>query len=123
TAIVALGLGDFVAAPLAQRAHAERSLHLSAGQALATAKGMWARDGRRFVNIRRAEGPDHLSGVSVYEFDEDRRLTSVLRAENATWGEGGWVLSNVVRTTVGPEGAETRADPSLTWASDLVPRQ
>jgi lipopolysaccharide export system permease protein len=124
-AIGAAGLaaGDLVAAPLAQRARSDRAVALSAGRALATPTGLWARDGERFVNIRRAANPRRLEGIYVYEFDEGRRLKTFLHADKALWREGRWTLRDVVESQVGPEGVETHRDAERIWATTLAPRQ
>lgn len=121
----ALGLaaGDLVAAPLAQRARSDRAVALSAGRTLATPSGLWARDGERFVNIRRAANPRRLEGVYVYEFDDRRRLKTFLHADKAFWRDGRWTLRDVVESDVGPEGVETRREAERVWATTLAPRQ
>lgn len=121
--LAGLGLGELVASPLAQRAHVDRSVRLSAGQALATAKGLWARDGMHFVNIRRVDGPDLLSGIYVYEFDEARRLRSFTHAAHASWSDGRWVLADAVRSTLEDGGVTTRRETALVWPTALEPRQ
>jgi lipopolysaccharide export system permease protein len=120
---VGLAVGDLVAAPLAQRARSDRAVALSAGRALATPSGLWARDGERFVNIRRAPNPRRLEGIYVYEFDQGRRLETFLHAESAVWRDGRWTLRNVLEGQVGPDGVETHRDAERTWATTLVPRQ
>jgi lipopolysaccharide export system permease protein len=124
-AIGAIGLaaGDFAAAPLAQRARSDRAVALSAGLALATPSGLWARDGERFVNIRRAANPRRLEGIYVYEFDEGRRLKTFLHAERAFWRDGRWMLRDVVESDVGPQGVETHREAERIWITSLAPRQ
>lgn len=121
--VLGLGFADFVAAPLAQRAHFDRSVLLSSGQAVATAKGLWARDGNRFVNIRRADAVDQLSGIYVYEMDAERRLRAFRQARNAVWSDGRWELRDVVESTLGPDGLTTRRESSQAWSTTLAPSQ
>jgi len=120
-----LGLGDLVAAPLAQRAHEARALALSAGRAVATPSGLWARDGESFVNIRRAPNPRVLRGIYVYRFDDERRLESFTHAKSARWRgrELGWELRDVVESRVSPDGMVTRREATRHWSTALVPRQ
>ena len=118
-----LGLGDLVAAPLAQRAHVQRALALSGGRAVATSSGLWARDGESFVNIRRTTSPRRLRGVFIYRFDGERRLESFTQAKTAQWRHGVWVLHDVIDGTVGPAGLVTRREDSRPWSTALVPRQ
>jgi lipopolysaccharide export system permease protein len=118
-----LGFGDLVAAPLAQRAHRERALALSGGRAVATASGLWARDGESFVNIRSATNPRRLRGVFIYRFDGERRLESFTQAKSARWKHGSWMLQDVVDGTVEPAGLVTRRERSRRWSTALIPRQ
>jgi lipopolysaccharide export system permease protein len=118
-----LAAADLGASPLAQRARSDRAVALSAGRALATPSGLWARDGDRFVNIRRAANPRRLEGIYVYEFDRERRLQTFFHAERAFWRHGRWTLRDVVESEVGPQGVETHRVPERTWTTTLAPRQ
>jgi lipopolysaccharide export system permease protein len=47
------------------------------GSLLSTQQGLWAKDGETFVYIERVKSDDELGGVSIYSFNDQRRLQSV----------------------------------------------
>ncbi|MGJ8863781.1 LptF/LptG family permease, partial [Salmonella enterica subsp. enterica serovar Kentucky] len=66
-------------------------------QLLSTQQGLWAKDGQNFVYIERVKGDDELGGVSIYAFNDERRLQSVRHASSAKFDpeHKQWRLSQV----------------------------
>ncbi len=116
--VLAAVLGEGVAPPLDRLAQDRRNL------AMATVEeeyGMWSRDGSAFINIRGFESPRRLRGVSIYEFDDERRLRMATRAESARYGEDAWLLEGVRQSELSGDGVVVRHLERARWASRLVP--
>jgi len=120
----AVAVGEFVAAPLAQRAQSTRALAMSSGEAMTGSDGLWARSGTRFVNVRDALANGSLRDVYVYDFDDERRLRTFTYAKTASLADDRWVLEDVVESKL-QEGGEVTTEhaASRVWDTFLTPRQ
>jgi lipopolysaccharide export system permease protein len=116
-------LGEFVAAPLAQRARAERSVLISGGRLLSTANGIWARDGSKFVNIRAPHPDGSLGDLYLYDIDDQRRLRSFAYARSASYAEGRWTLTGLLDNEMSDRGVTIRAVATTGWQTSLDPQQ
>lgn len=121
--VVGLGIGQFVAPPLDQLAHAWRARALTATISVPSAHGFWSREDRRFVGVRHVLEPGLLADVQVFEFDEDARLRRFVRAERVRVRDGRWEMTDVLEKTLSESGIETRRHAVLTWHSFLTPQQ
>jgi lipopolysaccharide export system permease protein len=84
--------------------------------------GLWVKDGRNFINIRKANPDASLEGVRIYKFSATNALESVTDVATARYEPPDhWRLTDVVRTTLeGDMSRVTRAD-SEEWHSALSP--
>lgn len=84
--------------------------------------GLWAKDGRTFVNIRQMQPDATLLNVRMYEFDEDFRLQRIQIAGSARWTEAGqWQLEDVTETLIASEGTQVRRQATAAWQSPITP--
>ena len=84
--------------------------------------GLWAKDGRTFVNIRQMLPDASLVNLRMYEFDDRFQLHRIRLAESAHWSETAqWQLNNVTETTLSDRGTQVSRLPSLTWQSPITP--
>ncbi len=84
--------------------------------------GLWVKDGRNFINIRTVLPDSSLQKLRIYQFDQSNALQSVTDAEDARFDVSvGWVLSNVVRTSLEGEVSRVERLPSMTWQSAVTP--
>jgi len=123
-AVVAALLGELLAAPLSEQAAATRSIALSGGQSLATPRGIWAREGARFVNIRRsiADG-SVVEDLYLYDFDEQSRLERVTHAQRAEYRDQRWLLRGVAEDLLSESGVVRKNLPEAEWTTVLTPEQ
>ena len=97
--------------------------------AVARYSGLWAREGDVFLNARDGEEQLDAQGkpslllrdVRLYQVADDGRLASISHAASARHVEGGWVLSDVLRTTFGARSVSQAKTPSERWESKLDP--
>ncbi|MUV13756.1 LPS export ABC transporter permease LptG [Noviluteimonas gilva] len=93
---------------------------------LAQYAGVWAREGDVFFNAlsgqqRTAKGDQwlELSHVSLYQFDDEGRLSSIAQAAIAEHRPSGWLLRNVTRTTFGATSVTQQTIPVERWKTNL----
>lgn len=116
-------VGEFVA-PLSETA-VQRILLKSRNTGV-TAKefrsGLWVKDGESFVNVTQVSTDKVLSGVRIYEFDDNNRLIAIRDASSGTF-EGGarWKLRTVSSTEFLEAGARARKEEVREWQSVLNP--
>jgi lipopolysaccharide export system permease protein len=128
TAAVAV-LGETIGPFGEQKAQALVIAAKSDGVTLASGGSLWARDGDAVINARRGRalpGTDgreiELSGVRVFEFDREGRLTALSLAATAIHAAGEWTLKDVRRTEFGKESARSTEFAQTSWLSGLDPR-
>ena len=93
---------------------------------MARYSGMWARDGKIFLNAH--SGGEkllnnaltiELQGVRLFEIDDDGKLTSLTTAKTALRMDKGWQLTSVERTDFKKNEAVITRQPQWFWASGL----
>ncbi|MBU2115512.1 MAG: LPS export ABC transporter permease LptG [Gammaproteobacteria bacterium] len=109
-------------APVSDRAARElRTKAISDGSLFAAQQGVWAKDGDRFVNIRKVDDFGNLNDVVIYQFDPQLQLQSVISAEAAIYSTNAWQLQQVTQLDFTPERIGKQQWPQLRWASSLTP--
>jgi lipopolysaccharide export system permease protein len=112
----------------ASEQHSESILNEAKSNKIIMARysGMWARDGKIFLNahsggekmvanLRSIE----LRGVRLFEIDDDGKLVSLTTAKTALMVENGWQLTSVERTDFKPSEAIITKRDQWFWASNL----
>jgi lipopolysaccharide export system permease protein len=83
--LLTMAIGEFVAPQGEQMARNFRAQQILGGSLLSTQSGLWAKDGNSFIYIERIKGSNELDGISIYNFNDQRRLMSVRYAATAIW--------------------------------------
>jgi len=122
-AVAGAGFGETIAAPLNQRAHAQRALAFSSGRALSTSSGLWLRDGARYANVGALRPDGSLGDVYLFDFDEQRRLERFVHARTAIPEEGTWRLQDVRESTFADDVSNNRDVAMVPWATAIDARQ
>lgn len=123
---LALGLstlvfGEYVT-PISDRAAQQLKVRATSGVVAQEFRtGLWAKDGRTFINIRELLPDASLVDVRLYEFDQDFRLRVMRRAERAEWHDGQWMLRQVTQTVIGERSTQTASEPDQAWSSAVTP--
>ncbi|WP_312953045.1 LPS export ABC transporter permease LptG [Superficieibacter sp.] len=122
--LLTMAIGEWVAPQGEQMARNYRAQAMYGGSLLSTQQGLWAKDGDDFVYIERIKGDDELGGVSIYAFNEQRRLQSVRYAASAKFDKehGQWNLSQVDESNLkDPKQITGSQTVSSTWKTNLTP--
>lgn len=84
--------------------------------------GLWIKDGRSFINIRKAMPDSSLKGVRIYKFTSANTLESVMEAEDAVFQQPDrWLLSGVVRTVLEADNSWVERRETVEWHSAVNP--
>lgn len=122
--LLTMAIGEWVAPQGEQMARNYRAQAMYGGSLLSTQQGLWAKDGKNFVYIERVKGNDELGGVSIYAFDDQRRLQSVRHASSAKFDaeHKQWRLSQVDESDLTDPKQITGAQTVTgTWKTNLTP--
>lgn len=120
--LIVSAIGEWVAPQTEQMAQQRRSLAQSETITFRSDHGLWARDGKRFINIRTILPDGRLSGLQVYELGEQGDLLAVMRAETAAHAGSNWTLENVRRAEIAGDSFAQTLAPTLDWPSLLSPQ-
>jgi len=121
--LLAVAFGELIATPLAQRASRERSVALSAGKAMSSAYGLWARDGNRFINARHPSPGGALQDIYVYEFDSNHVLQRFSYAHDAAYDRKQWRLEGITDNRITDDGVVSERADQRDWTVSLTPKQ
>jgi lipopolysaccharide export system permease protein len=122
--LLTMAIGEWVAPQGEQMAREYRAQQMYGGSLLTTHQGLWAKDGQNFVYIERVKGASDLAGVSIYSFNNERRLQSVRYAASAQYDTEHkvWRLSQVDESNLTDEKQITGAQTvSGEWKTNLTP--
>ena len=85
--------------------------------------GLWMRDTHTYVNVGEVLPDLTLLRVRVFEFDPNKKLRSLVAAEDGEFQSDFWVINNVKQTLIDEEGiAETINIPTAKWESRVTPQ-
>jgi len=122
-AVLGAGLGEFVAAPLSQRARGQRALALSGGRTLSAASGLWLREGSQFINVGLIYPNGALGDVYVFDFDSGRNLRRYVHAGAASQTGEQWQLEDVREHVLADGEGTTRYAATVPWATTIDVRR
>ncbi|MFL6577574.1 MAG: LPS export ABC transporter permease LptG [Povalibacter sp.] len=109
-------LGEYVAPPLEQYAREMKTFLKFQDYTMAGNRGAWAKDGDTIFSVQRQSAENSYGGVYVFQFNPQKRLVSVARANSASIDEHNrWKLSDYRRSAFNEDHvvAEREASTSL----------
>lgn len=84
--------------------------------------GLWIKDGRSFINIRKATPDAKLEGIRIYRFRADNTFESVIEAKRANFHlPDRWELEEVVSTSLDGDLSRVERQPVADWHSAVTP--
>lgn len=119
--VVAVVVGEMVAPPGERAAQELRALALTDRISLKGDSGYWVRDRRQFINIREILADERISGLKIYDFDENHALTTITEARLGTFEGGVWRLDDVTTTRVSMDAVTSEQAERVEWRSELRP--
>lgn len=121
--VVMLGIviGEYVAPPAERMAQSQKAVAQGAGENVASASGIWHREGDTFMHLNAVQPNGVLHGVSLFEFDADRWLVSASFAKRGIYLGDHWRLEDVTTTKLSDSETSQQKHRSLRWDSGLSP--
>jgi lipopolysaccharide export system permease protein len=125
--VLGLGLGEFIAPPLELKGEVGKAI-AHGEETVLSSTGFWDRDGNEYMHFNAIEPDGVLHGVSVYEYDQQRLLSSTF-ATTAVYVEDAdfshWLLQEGRKTvfTRSEEGTNSSNSSfvSTQWQVDITP--
>ena len=114
-------VGEFVtpiSETTAQRVRSE-ALHSQVKQQ--TDFGLWLRDKQSFVNIGEVLPDLTVVRIKVFEFDDRRRLRSLVAADRGVFTAGQWSIANVRQTLLSEQRVTSQQADTARWDTDVTP--
>ncbi len=122
--VIGLLLAQFVIPQLQSKAYIMRAEKLSTESSLLGARGLWARDGLRFLNVEAFDLGRIPRAISVYEFSPEHELITYMHAQSARILQNRqWQLHNVWVKHSGEQGHVAEFHDSMLWQTFLDDEQ
>jgi lipopolysaccharide export system permease protein len=118
---VAMLVSEFIAPKLDQMAESGREMKKNHAQSLISGAGLWNREGNEFMHFNVVQPNGVLYGVSIFRYDEERRLQSAIFAKRATYVGNEWLLEKVKGTTFSENRTDKVEHKTIKWRSQLSP--
>jgi lipopolysaccharide export system permease protein len=120
-ALACVLLGEWVAPPAERYAGQLRTQSMHQSVNILGRDGAWLRDGRQYINARRAEDTGQLEGLHIYDFDDQGRLQVLTRAAHARYDGTQWELQGVRETRLGADVIEAEVLDARPWQTGIGP--
>lgn len=122
--IAAILIGELVSPYTETQAQRGRAEALQQDIKQHTNFGLWMRDSQTYVNIGEILPDLTLLKVKLFEFDENRKLRSLVEAEKGNFKKDYWLMDHVKKTLVNPDSGETDTMTmhSAKWDSRVTPQ-
>ena len=119
--LVGVIIGEWLAPMSEQKAQTMRSVAQSNHLELEGGKGLWAKDGAQFINIRTILPGRRLNNIYIYEVDHQHHLIHVVRAKSAFYRDDSWVLENVDHSYIVKGNVVAHHEDQHVWETSLSP--
>jgi len=115
-------VGEFIA-PVAERTARMLKVTAQNEQVVMNVKyGLWLREGKKFINVRKIQDDGSLADISIYELDDQRHLRSSTHAEKATFqGNQQWKLEAIKQSDISLEQMTANSRNDQIWQSSVAP--
>ncbi|WP_340121522.1 LPS export ABC transporter permease LptG [Methylobacter svalbardensis] len=119
---IAILVGEFIA-PVTERA--ARILKVTAQNeqvVMGGAYGLWLREGKKFINVRKIQDDGSLADISIYELDDQRHLRQSTHAEKASFqGNKQWKLEQIKQSDISMQQMTASSQNEQLWQSSVAP--
>ncbi len=121
--IAAVIIGEVVAPYSQTRAERMRAEALQQEIKQQSNFGLWMRDQSTYINVGEVLPDLTLLQLKVFEFDQNKKLRSMVLAKEGKYDGTSWVISGVKQTLINPSGEATAIElPVANWSSQVTPQ-
>ncbi|MFH0257428.1 LPS export ABC transporter permease LptG [Vibrio rumoiensis] len=116
-------LGEWGSPQAQKMARDSRAMAVAGGSIVSVRDGVWARDGNNFIYIARVNGDDELDGVTIWQFDQDKKLNDILVSKTVRYEEDHrWMMKNVQITKMDNDVQLSKTKvANYEWLTTLTP--
>lgn len=121
--VAAVLIGEVVSPWTEIKANRARAQALQQNIQQHTNLGLWIRDATTYVNVGEVLPDLRLLRIKVFEFDENKKLRSLVSAKQGRFTDGDWLIEEVTQTIIELDGrAEQQFLPSAVWQTEVTPQ-
>jgi lipopolysaccharide export system permease protein len=119
---ISIAVGEFVA-PEAERTARLIKVTAQNDRVVMNVKyGLWLREGKKFINVRKIEDDASLANISIYELDDQRHLRHSTFAKKASFqGDQQWKLEQIWQSNISLEQITASGRKEQIWQSTVAP--
>lgn len=121
--VIAILVGEFVAPVTERSAQMVKVNAVDEGRVVMNVKyGLWLREDKKFINVRKILDDGNLADISIYEVDEQRHLRNSTHAEKAVFlGNQQWKLEGIKQSGISIEQMTANHQNEQIWQSAVAP--
>lgn len=120
--VVGVLIGEYVAPPFERTAQSQKAVAQGAGKNIASASGIWHREGDTFIHLNAVQPNGVLYGVSLFEFTAERWMATATFAKRAIHQGDHWLLEDVTTTQLSEEKTSQESRRQQRWNTGLSPQ-
>lgn len=119
---ISIVVGEFIA-PVAERTARLIKVTAQNEQVVMDAKyGLWLREGKKFINVRKIQDDGSLADINIYELDDQRHLRYSTHAEKAAFqGDQQWKLEQIKQSEISIRQITANSQTEQMWKSTVAP--
>ncbi len=120
--VISIAVGEFIA-PVAERTARVMKVTAQNEQVVMNVKyGLWLREGKKFINVRKIQDDGSLADISIYELDDQGHLRHSTHAEKATFqGNEQWKLERIRQSDISIQQMAASSQSEQIWQSTVAP--
>lgn len=120
--LFAILIGEVVSPWTETHAERNRAEALQENIQQQTSFGLWMRDSTTYVNVGEVLPDLSLLRIKVFEFDQNKKLRSLVIAKEGRYENGEWLMEGITQTTIGlDDRAAAQNLDSAFWNTDVTP--
>lgn len=119
---ISILVGEFIA-PVAERTARLIKVTAQNEQVVMNVKyGLWLREGKKFINVRKIQDDGSLADINIYELDDQRHLRYSTHAEKASFqGDQQWKLEQIRQSDISIQQVTASSQAEQIWKSTVAP--
>lgn len=120
--IVSILVGELIAPEAQKKAQLLKATLGGKQVMLNNIYGMWLREDKKFINVRKIEDNGNLSDISIYDIDDQQHLYQTTHAERAIFlGNKQWRLEDIKQSLISTEQMQSATRTQQDWKSAVAP--
>ncbi|MGR9114834.1 MAG: LPS export ABC transporter permease LptG [Gammaproteobacteria bacterium] len=121
-AALSIGVGELIAPSTERAAQVLKMTARSKRVVIQSRYGLWLREGRKFINIRKIEDNGDLANIFIYEMGDKHRFSKALYAQKAIFQGGDqWELESIRQSEISKQQIREFTVPKQPWRSSIDP--